>query len=182
MTSDIEKETRQMIHEANMLLASVASHGTAALTAGVNGLYAADLLRRLRDALEGVTARRFGLVAGGLRKDIDLPELLEVAKAATRGPWRKGSARLEDGVREVPYIVASGDSAHVCEVYSRLAAEDAAHIEAFAPPTAITLVGRLQAAEKVIADAGRECYAVGTTEGDVLAILSSNQQKGTSRE
>lgn len=53
---------KKLIHEVNMLLHSVASHGPAALTDTNDPMYTARLLRRLRDALSPTPAQR--LAAG----------------------------------------------------------------------------------------------------------------------
>ena len=53
---------KRLVHEVNMLLGSVASHGPAALTDTSDRMYTAGLLRRLRDALDPRPAQR--LAAG----------------------------------------------------------------------------------------------------------------------
>lgn len=53
---------QRLVHEVNMLLSSVASHGPAALTDTSDRMYTAGLLRRLRDALDPKPAQR--LAAG----------------------------------------------------------------------------------------------------------------------
>lgn len=54
----ITEETKRLVYEVKMMLSSVASHGPAALTTTDDRMYTANLLARLRDALEAAERAR----------------------------------------------------------------------------------------------------------------------------
>ena len=87
----------------------------------------------------------------------DLQALRVTAEAATPGPWER---RLYDGVRDsksriVKVIEPPNEYGYdrVVSMADYLTRENAEHIATFDPPTALALLDRLEAAEKVIADA-----------------------------
>lgn len=60
---ELTDSSARLIHEVNMLLSSVASHGPAALTDTHDPQYTTRLLRRLRDCVNPTPAQRLAAVS-----------------------------------------------------------------------------------------------------------------------
>ena len=86
--------------------------------------------------------------------ELDLDALEKVARKATPGPWRSGSARFGYDVTETPYVEPEGGLYNVAQMYNaHFAMPDARHVATFNPVTALALIARIRELEAHVSGA-----------------------------